>query len=67
MQMMQMTFRGALALAGTAGVVLVTTRYYAEAVEWLARLEKLAHAAIPAVLAVALLYRVLKLLEGEHK
>ena len=58
--MLQMTIRVTLAAVGIAAAIVVTSRYYAQALECLARLEKLAHAAIPAALALTLLYQVLK-------
>jgi hypothetical protein len=65
--MVQMLTRVGLTLTALASVVFATTTYYGQAVEWLARLEKLAHAAVPTVLAVALLYRVLKIVRDDQR
>jgi hypothetical protein len=58
--MLKITIRATLAVVAVATAIIVTNKYYAQAVECLARLEKLAHAAIPTALALALLYHVLK-------
>lgn len=58
--MLQMTTRAALATAGGAAAIVLTNTYYAQTVECLARIEKVAHAAIPAILAVALVYHVVQ-------
>jgi hypothetical protein len=60
MGMLQITIRATLAAAGVATAIVVTNIYYAQAVECLERLEKLAHAAIPAILAISLVYHVIQ-------
>ena len=60
-----MTIRVAAAAVGIAGIIVATNIYYAETLNFLERLRELAHAAIPAILAVALLYHVVKNVLGE--
>lgn len=58
--MLQTILRLALAATGTALVMVVADKYYAPAVECLAHVERLAHAAVPAILALALVYHVIR-------
>ena len=58
--MLQITIRVTLAVGGVAAAIVVTNIYYAQAVECLARLENLAHLAIPTILAIALVYHVIQ-------
>jgi uncharacterized membrane protein required for colicin V production len=62
-----MIIRVTMAMAGIAAGIVVTSTYYAQAVECLGRMEKLAHAAIPACLAVALLYHVILNILGKKQ
>ena len=52
--------RVAVGTASVTGTIIVISVYYSQATEFLMRVEKLAHVAIPAALAVGLLYRIVK-------
>ena len=65
--MLQLTTRSTATLVGITAAVVVTNKYYAQAVECMARLEKLAHAAIPAILSVLLVYHVIRNSMGKTK
>jgi len=58
--MLRTKTRVAVGTASVTGTIIVISIYYSQAIEFLTRVEKLAHVAIPAALAVGLLYRVIK-------
>jgi hypothetical protein len=60
--MLQITIRLALALAGVTAAIVIANRYYTQALECLDRIQKLSHAAVPAVLAIAVLYEVIRII-----
>jgi hypothetical protein len=65
--MLQITIRVTLAVAGIAAAIVVTNIYYNQAVECLERMEKLAHLAIPTILALVLVYHVIQNGLGKNK
>jgi hypothetical protein len=58
--MLQIAMRLTLIGAGVAVAIIVTNRFYAEVLECLTRVVKIVDAAIPAILAVALLYHIIR-------
>jgi hypothetical protein len=65
--MLQITIRVTLTVAGITAAIVVTNIYYAQAVECLARMENLAHLAIPTILALVLVYHVIQNSLGKNQ
>jgi hypothetical protein len=65
--MIRMITRSILILAGVSAALVMIALYYNQTMEYLMRLEQLAHVAIPTALALGLLYSVVKNIVSRNK